>query len=129
MSKKNEILVLKIIDDYKLVISVGSEHGVKKNQQFLIYSIDPDPIRDPRTNEILGELEIVKGKGIATHVQPKFTTIESNEFEFNRKKIRKNPKNSIASFHYELFATEETEESKEHLPFSNAEVGDFAKLI
>lgn len=125
----NEIIVLKIIDDYTVVINVGSDHGIKKNQQFLVYSIDPDPITDPRTNEVLGDLEIVKGRGRAKHVQPRFTTIESNEFEINRKKIAKKPKRNLYGLDFNFYDTEETYEDKDCLPFVNVEVGDFVKIL
>lgn len=37
MSNENKILVLRIIDDYTLVVNVGSDHGIKKSTIFSIF--------------------------------------------------------------------------------------------
>ena len=72
--------VIKVLDEYQVVINKGSENGVKKGDRFLVYKIG-DEMKDPDTNESLGNLEIVCGETIAKHVQEKITTLESDLFE------------------------------------------------
>ena len=43
----------------------------------LIYNLG-DAIRDPETGEVLGDLETIRGTGIAVHVQAKMSTIRSD---------------------------------------------------
>ena len=70
--------VVRVIDKYKVVINRGAKHGIQKDQRFLVYHLEPDPIKDLETGHDLGQLEIVKGTGIATHVQENITTLSSN---------------------------------------------------
>lgn len=70
--------VVKIIDEFNVVINRGSDHGVVQGDEFVIYYEEQEDLLDPVTGESLGRLEIVRGTGFATHVQPKMTTIKSN---------------------------------------------------
>lgn len=70
--------VVKIIDEFNVVINRGSDHGVVQGDEFVIYYKEQEDLLDPVTGESLGRLEIVRGTGFATHVQPKMTTIKSN---------------------------------------------------
>ena len=56
------IKVVKLLDEYKIVINKGANDGIKVGQVFLVYKEDEE-LFDPDTNESLGRLEIVKGKG------------------------------------------------------------------
>ena len=68
--------VIKVINEYELVINRGSLDGVKANNRFLIYRLDEE-ITDPDTNEDLGRLELVCGEGTPKHIQERFTTLRS----------------------------------------------------
>lgn len=70
--------VVKIIDEYNVVINRGSDHGVSQGDEFVIYYEEQEELFDPETGEKLGQLEIVRGTGFATHVQPKMATIKSS---------------------------------------------------
>ena len=119
--------VIKIINEYKIVINRGSIHGVRPDQRFLIYSLSEEELKDPETGESLGHLEIVKGIGRAIHVQDKLTTLHSDKKEITRRKIIKRP--NIA-FRYFLPEVEEIiEPTEETEPFEDVEVGDKAKPI
>ncbi|MFX0202346.1 MAG: hypothetical protein ACFFCW_40080 [Candidatus Hodarchaeota archaeon] len=72
-------LVVDVIDNYTIVINRGSQDGVHENQKFLVYQLSEKQLTDPETGELLGLLEIVKGTGIAVHVQEKMTTIRSDQ--------------------------------------------------
>ncbi|SHK62340.1 hypothetical protein SAMN05216369_2505 [Marinobacter antarcticus] len=116
--------VVKIIDDFTLVINRGSEHGVSKGNHFLVYYVDSDEIIDPETGESLGALEIVRGTGTATHVQPKLTTIKSNRVVSKGRVIRRQA-GIFASLSGEI--VEEPE--KEAVPFEDPNIGDKVKPV
>lgn len=116
--------VAKVNDEYTLVINRGSEHGVKKGDNFLVYCIDPEDLTDPETGESLGHLEIIRGTGTATHVQPKMTTIKSNRVVSRGRIIRRQP-GILASIAGEV--VEEPE--KEAMPFDEPSVGDKVKPV
>lgn len=121
-------LVVKLIDEYTIVINRGSDHEMEEGKRFLIYSISPEEIFDPITKESLGHLESVKGKGKIIHVQEKISTIQSCEFgESSERKIiqKKNPLNPFSLIEHEEIITP----SSKIIPFDNVEVGDFVKPI
>ena len=111
-------------NDYKVVINAGGNQGIKTGQRFLIYSLSEHEIIDPDTNESLGYLEIVKGTGKVIHVQEKMCTIESDVYETSQptKIIRKGPMLGLG-------ITEERTTTRDHMPFSDPAIGDFAKQI
>ncbi len=116
--------VVKILDDYKLVINAGSEQQVSVGQRFLIYSLSDKEIIDPDTNRSLGYLEIVKGTGIVTHVQEKMSTLESDTYHSSSKRVKRtSPFPVIGS------SIEEIESDKIQDPFDSAKIGDFTKRV
>ena len=69
-----EARIVRIVDDRTIVINAGAEAGVSPGQEFVI--IQPvDAVTDPATDEELGVWEMVKARVVATHVQPKMTTL------------------------------------------------------
>jgi len=122
---KKHIKVVKVIDDYKLAINVGSEDGISAGQKFLIYEMSDEEIIDPDTKESLGFLELVKGTGKVIHVQQKISTIESCIYEsIPVKTVRKNPMfGAFAEY------TETTEKNRTPIPFDDAKIGDLAKRV
>lgn len=111
-------------DGYRITINAGSNKRIMKGQRFLLYSLSDHEIIDPDTNESLGYLELVKGTGKVIHVQEKMATIESDVYETSQptKIVRKNSM-------YSLGTTEEQTLSKEHVAFSNPQIGDLVKRI
>lgn len=118
-----DIKVSKIIDEFTLVLNYGAEDGAKKGQEFLIYSIG-DEILDPDTHESLGNLEIVKGSGKVINIQPKMCTISSSTYR-KYAPIITHRRNQLNLEHTETVEQVEPEQ----LPFKNAQVSDYAKLI
>lgn len=120
--------IVKVIDEYKVVVNKGSDDGIKEGYKFLIYSLG-DKIFDPDTKESLGILELVKGYGEATHVQNRMTTIESCKVikKPSTKKIVKSnsPFTSIVGGTETITYDENTVLE----PFESPEVGDLAKYI
>ncbi len=71
--------VAKVIDDYKLVINRGLEHGIREGQRMLVYRMSDEEIKDPNTGESLGCLELVRGTGKIIFIQEKISIIESDK--------------------------------------------------
>ena len=118
-------IVVRIMNDYRLVINRGERDGIKLDQRFLIYNIDDEDIIDPETEENLGRLEIIRGTGKVIHLQEKVSTIES---------IKKLPSDRSVIKRRDLikwFGTEEETifHSGELEPFEDSRVGDKAKPI
>lgn len=62
--------VARILSPTHVILSAGSQHGVREGMVFVIYQLG-DPIIDPETLESLGQLEIIKGRVKVYHVQDK----------------------------------------------------------
>ncbi len=123
---KLRMVVIKIIDDYTVVINKGSNDGITNDQNFLVYSIDEEPLIDPITKKPLGNLEIVKGYARVKHLQENITTIESSEHTNPNRKIikRNNPYFGIAGS-----TTEEIDSQTKQKPFNNVKIHDSVKII
>lgn len=124
---ENQIRVAHIQDEYKLVLNIGTDDNIKIGQRFLIYALSDYEILDPISKKSLGYLEIVKGTGTVIHVQQNMCTIESDQYENSapKKIIRRN--NMLSSVWNDTI--EETTTEKEHVPFEDPEIGDFAKPV
>ena len=106
--------VAKVLDSGKLVLNVGRADEVSVGDNFLIFSLGEE-ILDPVTNESLGRLEIIKGRGKVDHLQDRLCTIRPIQIE------RRVPKQGLAA----ALGAYDTENI--HTKFENAEFGDFAK--
>ncbi len=134
MDKNNNIdknmflaTVVKIIDEYKVVINKGEREGIKVGQKFLIYELEREEIKDPDTDEPLGHLEIVKGIGRVSHVQDRLATIISDVKEPAETRIIKRKPMSLFSV---ISGEEEVITSPAGLaPFYEPKIGDKAKPI
>ncbi|MGK7963037.1 hypothetical protein [Crocosphaera sp.] len=114
--------VAKVIDEYKIVINRGSEHGIREGQRMLVYHISGEDIKDPDTGESLGFLELVRGTGKIIFIQDKLSILESDKqkivpISYNY------PSSSSNTF------TEKTIHEKHTIPFENPKVGDQVKPI
>ncbi|WP_418451867.1 hypothetical protein [Candidatus Ventrimonas sp.] len=121
---KTIIKVVRVIDEYKLVLNIGSDDGAKQGQKYLIYEVGPEEIFDPDTKESLGFLELVKGTGIITHVQPKMSTIESCIYDKSSSKtVRRNPLGVLSDY------VETVDSNQIQRPFENPRINDLAKRV
>lgn len=132
-----QIKIIELIKDvhgdcYKAVINKGINDSIKKGQKFLIVGIGKE-LFDPDTNESLGKLEIVRGVAVATHVQEKITTVESQNYkkEFPTKTVEETSGSAAIIFGGLGRTKRTTYEEKENtlLPFDNIEIGDIAKNL
>ncbi len=107
----NVATVASIIDEYKVVINRGKDHGLNEGDRFLVYELTEE-IKDPDTGISLGRLEVTKGTGKVIHLQEKMAIIESNR------------KIELGSPFSRGFSFKEV-----HEPFDNPKIGDKAKKI
>ena len=123
------IKIAAVITEYKVVLNAGTDQGLRRNMDFIIYRPGPE-ITDPDTGASLGILEEVIGRGVITHVQEQLATLESSEVrEGGRKIIRKAPTHNLSAL-TSMFGThiEEIVENADQMkPFRHARVGDLAK--
>lgn len=124
-----KLKVLRVIDEYNLVINAGSDDNIKETSRFLIYELGDDLI-DEETGENFGPLEIVKGTGKILHLQQKICTVTSSMIVENKptkKIVRKlgliSPLGGVET--EELFP----DGTSERRPFLSPSAGDLARLI
>lgn len=118
--KKTLAKIAKVVDPFTVVINIGSIHGIEDGQKFLIFGESDEEIKDPDTGEILGNIPIPKGEGVAVLVDEKMTTIKSIEREPPKAPGQLIPLSAFAGVTY--FPGEEK-------PFNNPKRGDRVKLI
>jgi hypothetical protein len=75
--------VAQILSPTQVVLAAGAKDGVKEGMPFIIYELS-DVILDPETNEPLGQLELVKGRVEASHVQDKICVATTLTREVSR---------------------------------------------
>lgn len=117
--------VIKVIDDYKIVINKGSTHGVTDDSRFLIYR-EGEELFDPDTKESLGSLELVCGEGTPEHIQPQMTTLYSAKTVLKKTKtVRKTgPYGGLFGNSEETYDPEIT-----YLPFENVDTDCIVKQL
>ncbi len=72
--------IIKILDQYKVLANIGADSGIKRGMDFIIYS-QGETVKDPESQEVLGKLENVKARIKVSHIQEKFSILESSETE------------------------------------------------
>lgn len=68
--------VARVVSPTELVLAAGADDGVEEGMEFVVYSLS-DAIRDPDTGEDLGQIEIVKARVVAAHVQDRMTVVRT----------------------------------------------------
>lgn len=74
------IRIVKIINEYQVVINVGSDDLIRDGQ-FLEVFVPGTPIFDPETGDCLGTLDYVKAKLHVISVFPRMSVCENRETE------------------------------------------------
>lgn len=69
--------VVKIIDEYKIVISAGSDDGIQQGDSFYVLGKETQELIDPVTNESLGYIGAKKDIVCAFEVKPKYSICEN----------------------------------------------------
>ncbi|MCB1348787.1 MAG: hypothetical protein KDK11_09155 [Maritimibacter sp.] len=120
--------VVKVIDDFTVVINRGAKNGVQKGQVFLIFSLGEEVI-DPETEESLGALETVRGDASVTHVQEAMSTLTSVSKERNASTRRTIRRPSIGILGLGTEQEEIFEEPSTKIKPLESEIGDYAKPV
>jgi len=68
--------VAKIVDESRLVLNVGSAHGVKPGMHFVVFQ-EGEVVTDPETGEPLGKMELVKAEVVVEHVQDRISLVSA----------------------------------------------------
>ena len=121
--------VIKIVDDYSIVINRGSDSGIDLGARFLIFG-GGEELLDPDTGESLGMLELVRGKARVVHLQPKMCTLTSDEYSIipGKKRIIKR-QGGIWTMAGQGGTEEVTEGEERHKAGLEAKVGDYARPV
>lgn len=80
MSERYFAKVLRVESPTTVVINAGSSNGVEVDSAYLIVGLG-DMIKDPDSGEEIEQLEVVRGRAKAVHVQERIATLESTEYE------------------------------------------------
>jgi len=75
--------VARILSNEEVVLSVGSEDGVKEDMEFVIFS-ESDHIWDLETGDDLGAIETVKGRVKVYHVQDRMSRARTLTYQVHR---------------------------------------------
>ena len=75
--------VAKVLNPTSVILAAGSDDGVEEGMEFVIYDLS-ESIRDPENGEDLGQLELVKGRVYAVHVQDKLTWAQTKSRTIER---------------------------------------------
>lgn len=105
-----------------LVIDIGSEHGLPKGAEVVVYVLGEE-IVDPETNESLGKLEIVRGTGTVEHVQTRMAIVKGATTKV-RKRVVKSPFQPFWAGQEEIL-----ENVEEPAYFVDVQVGDLVRVI
>lgn len=126
---KNNIKVARVVDDFTVVINAGTLDGINQGNVVMIYDMD-GTIVDPDTGEALGELEVVKGTGVVTNAQERFSTVVSNiEDDSPIRVLKKSNPSEMARLARSLgYSTIEQIPVKKKR-FDNPSVGSLVKLV
>lgn len=104
-----------VIDEYTVAINRGKIHNVMPDQQFLVYALSAEEIKDPATGRSLGRLELVKGSGIIISVQKEMSILKSD--------------NTEKQFSRGIDQVMGLNAAPKKLPFDNPKIGDLIKPI
>jgi hypothetical protein len=97
-----------VLNNDTVILNKGLYDGVKVGDKYLVYGLSKDEIIDPDSGKSLGFLEIIRGIGEVTFVQDTMCTLQS--------------------FATQL-VTDLAINGRKTLPYSNAQVGDYAKPL
>lgn len=79
MNKEKQIKIIKIMDEYTVIINSGSNDGVQPGDRFQILDTKGNAVKDPDTGETLGYLDLIKDTVKVTEVQEKICFCSSLE--------------------------------------------------
>lgn len=79
MASNKVFKIIKIIDEYRVVINAGANDSIEPSDKFEIY-VEGNEVFDPDTNELLGTLDYVKATVEAVDIFPKMSICRNTEY-------------------------------------------------
>ncbi|WP_342538502.1 hypothetical protein MKY15_20885 [Sporosarcina sp. FSL K6-1540] len=70
---KNNYKIIKIIDEYTVIINAGFNQGIEVGDKFQILDKKGSEVKDPDTDEVLGYLDLIKDTVNASEVHEKMS--------------------------------------------------------
>ena len=119
--------VAEVLDPFTVVVNKGSEHGLRVGQRVLIYAIGHE-VRDPDTGESLGALELIKGTGKISHLQPRMAQVSSDMKTAPGRTIRRQA-SGLAALSLDLYGPVEETLPPKPVAFEDAATGDLVRII
>jgi len=91
--------VVSVVNATTVVVNIGADQGVRSGQTFVVVGLG-ETITDPDTGEDLEQLELVRGRVEATHVQQKISTLTSIDVQRDPdiKEIKRSASAALYSF-------------------------------
>src|SRR5699024_2741137 len=77
MMKNREFKIVKILDEYNVVINAGINQDIKQGDQFQILDKEGSDVIDPDTKEIIGTLDLIKSTVEVTELHEKMCICSS----------------------------------------------------
>ena len=68
--------ILRIFDETTLLVNIGVKDGVKRGDRLVVIE-KMGEVKDPDSDESLGELELIKAELVATDVQEKISILKT----------------------------------------------------
>src|SRR5699024_3427214 len=79
MMKNKEFKIVKILDEYNVVINAGTNHDLKQSDQFQIIDKEGSEVIDPDTQEVIGTLDLIKATVEVTELHEKMCICSSKQ--------------------------------------------------
>ncbi|MFC2948578.1 hypothetical protein [Virgibacillus sediminis] len=98
--------VVKIVDEYLVVVDYGRIHNAESDDILEIFQVGEEVI-DPETHESLGTLDIIKAKIKVLNVYEKMSLCESNEYTRVNSSALNNFNSTLLSISQSLTRTEQ----------------------
>lgn len=77
--EKSKFQVVKILDEYTLIINAGAKHNIKSTDEFQILDNEGSEVVDPETHDIIGYLDLIKATVEVSELQDKMCICTSKQ--------------------------------------------------
>ena len=136
MMKNRDFKIVKILDEYNVVINAGLNNDVKQNDKFQILDKKGSQVVDPDTNEVIGQIDLIKATVEVSDLHEKMCVCASQTHSYYKDNVLSSIK-GIQSITDSMFTAEQERLNVDLTQVtggkrkSNAkiQIGDTARLI
>lgn len=82
-----EFKIAKILDEYNVVINAGTDHNIDIGDKFQILDKKGSVVKDPETDEIIGQLDLIKATVIVKETQEKMCICSSQTHSYFKSSV------------------------------------------